>query len=135
MKHGIAGLLPSNWVPPVPADKSMCGFHHNKCGQLLCPVEYDWSDPASVILSSIYYTETNMLFRVKESLKTGQGTYSAGPANLCYFLWPDGEFDFEDPVQGFLRNQLIVKVMIAVVFVMCSRRTEFTCCLYVYFCV
>ncbi|KAH8102165.1 hypothetical protein BXZ70DRAFT_57017 [Cristinia sonorae] len=32
--------------------------------------------------------------------------------DLCYLLWPDNEYDAQEPARGFLEHQLIVKTMI-----------------------
>ena len=38
-------LLETTATPPLsPTDKSQRGFEHELTGQLLCPIEFDWSD-------------------------------------------------------------------------------------------
>ncbi|THH16117.1 hypothetical protein EUX98_g9354 [Antrodiella citrinella] len=94
--HGIKtqiGSWFSGWN--IPTEKSSRGFNHDMCGKMLCPVDYDWSDPA-----------------VKQSLRTGQGKYFAGPEDLCFLLWPENEYDADDPIHNFLRSRLIVKFIL-----------------------
>ncbi|KAH8093842.1 hypothetical protein BXZ70DRAFT_1010168 [Cristinia sonorae] len=93
----------STWSPPLPRLKSLRGFNHELCGYLLCPVDYDWSDPS-----------------VKEALRTGSSTHSAGPKDFPYLLWPEGGYNPANMMQNFLRNRFIVNAAIAVLIVVSS---------------
>lgn len=41
-------------------DKSRRGFHHDECGYLLCPIDYDWNNNRYVILS--YHVLYDMVY-------------------------------------------------------------------------
>ncbi|TEB29586.1 hypothetical protein FA13DRAFT_1710852 [Coprinellus micaceus] len=45
--HWVNALLTTSTshLAVDPGDRSACGLQHNKCGELLSPIEHDWSDP------------------------------------------------------------------------------------------
>ncbi|RXW13844.1 hypothetical protein EST38_g12010 [Candolleomyces aberdarensis] len=65
------------------------GYNHSRTGYLLCPVNLNWSDPA-----------TKNALRNKELIPTGD--------TWPLFLYKDEKFDPSDPWAGLLRNRILV---------------------------
>ncbi|KAJ3494462.1 hypothetical protein NMY22_g20071 [Coprinellus aureogranulatus] len=86
-------ITPSNEFlsPPLHRNvKSDRGFFHPRTGELLCPVNYNWSDP-----------------QVRRDLKSGKVVPSGDM--WPRFLFKNYEYNPEDPWDGLLRSSLLVK--------------------------
>ncbi|TEB22934.1 hypothetical protein FA13DRAFT_1640577 [Coprinellus micaceus] len=76
--------------PPIPRNiKTDRGFHHERTGELLCPVNLDWNDT-----------------KIRRDLKSGQ----LSPAGDLWprFLYRGFEYNSKDPWEGLLRSSLLV---------------------------
>ncbi|KAF8225705.1 hypothetical protein L208DRAFT_1305349, partial [Tricholoma matsutake] len=77
-------------TPPIPCNvKSSRGFNHDKTGQLLCLVEFDWSDE-----------------EVKAQLRSGDITVPGDQWPIL--LYKEHKYDPEDPWDGLLRSAILV---------------------------
>ncbi|KAF8218957.1 hypothetical protein L208DRAFT_1345232, partial [Tricholoma matsutake] len=77
-------------TPPIPRNvKSSHGFNHDKTGQLLCPVEFDWSDE-----------------EVKAQLHSGDITVPGDQWPIL--LYKEHKYDPEDPWDGLLQSAILV---------------------------
>ncbi|KAF8224076.1 hypothetical protein L208DRAFT_1161718, partial [Tricholoma matsutake] len=77
-------------TPPIPCNvKSSHGFNHDKTGQLLCPVEFDWSDE-----------------EVKAQLHSSDITVPGDQWPIL--LYKEHKYDPEDPWDGLLRSAILV---------------------------
>jgi len=65
------------------------GFHHERTGSLLCPVDLDWS-----------------IQDVKDKLKSGEIVVTGDRWPI--FLYANSEYDPDDPWNGLLRNNILV---------------------------
>ncbi|RXW14333.1 hypothetical protein EST38_g11517 [Candolleomyces aberdarensis] len=86
-------ILPEGGAPLNPSlsrnSKFDRGFHHERTGFLLCPVNLDWSNPA-----------VKKSLRDKELIPTGD--------TWPNFLYRNEKFDPSDAWAGLLRNRLLV---------------------------
>ncbi|KAH6890794.1 hypothetical protein BKA70DRAFT_1234416 [Coprinopsis sp. MPI-PUGE-AT-0042] len=78
-------------LPPLQRNiKTNRGFHHDRTGQLLCPVTMDWT-----------CIHTRQRLRSRELVPTGE--------QWPLFLYENYIFDAENPWRGLLRGPLLVK--------------------------
>ncbi|KAH6866052.1 hypothetical protein BKA70DRAFT_1135013 [Coprinopsis sp. MPI-PUGE-AT-0042] len=85
-------IMPPNGVliPPLQRNiKTDRGFHHDKTGELLCPVDLDWKDP-----------------KTREELRSGVLVPSG--EQWPRFLYRNFEYDHEDPWEGLFRSGLLL---------------------------
>jgi hypothetical protein len=95
-------------VPPLAHNvKFDQGFHHDRTGALLCPINLDWSDNEYIVLP-IQRTHILKSFRTKEKLRSGElvTTGDEWPA----FLYQDYTCDLDNPWKGLFHSSLLVKV-------------------------
>ncbi|KAJ3526688.1 hypothetical protein NMY22_g10070 [Coprinellus aureogranulatus] len=94
MKSAIVDwITPPNQVlsPPIQRNiKTDRGFHHERTGELLCPVHFDWNDQ-----------------KVRRDLRSGHLI----PSGDLWprFLYQGFAYNPEDPWDGLLRSSLLVK--------------------------
>ncbi|TEB25444.1 hypothetical protein FA13DRAFT_1637543, partial [Coprinellus micaceus] len=78
-------------TPPIQRNvKTDRGFHHERTGELLCPVNFDWNDQ-----------------KIRRDLESG----ALVPAGDMWprFLFRNFKYNPEDPWEGLLRSSLLVK--------------------------
>ena len=110
--HSVKQAIGSwcSFSPSLTTDKATRGFHHPDCGRLLCPAIYDWDNPAYVPLLQTHMLYLTNLFSVHEGILSHNPTYQVIAQNYPLFLWRDNMFDDNNPLIGFLRSALLVKV-------------------------
>jgi hypothetical protein len=99
--------------PPInPVDRRSMGFYNKSSGSLLCPASKDWNDPKYVLLFFPFFLtyDTNILFSICRGLE--DGTILVSPSDFPTFLWKNEKMDQTDPLEGFLRGDILVKVSI-----------------------
>ncbi|KDQ51527.1 hypothetical protein JAAARDRAFT_50661 [Jaapia argillacea MUCL 33604] len=88
-----------NWHefdPPLsPIDKSFCRFRHLGCGRFNCPVYLDYDDE-----------------NIQKGLKNKNPVYDVGYKRWLRLLWRDCVFNADDFHCGFLKNELIIAVLL-----------------------
>ncbi|KAH7917050.1 hypothetical protein BV22DRAFT_1027039 [Leucogyrophana mollusca] len=72
-------------------DKSGRGFHHDTTGELICPVDYDWTDAA-----------------VKEGIRSYHPDYIVSAYSWPNFLY-EGKYNPNDPTKGLFKGKWLVK--------------------------
>ncbi|TEB38586.1 hypothetical protein FA13DRAFT_1619883, partial [Coprinellus micaceus] len=85
-------ITPANGIlsPPIQRNvKTDRGFFHPTTGELLCPVDLDWSDP-----------------NIREELKAG--TLVPSGDMWPRFLFQNGEYNPDKPWDGLLRSTLLI---------------------------
>ncbi|KAG0698533.1 hypothetical protein DFH29DRAFT_1002776 [Suillus ampliporus] len=96
LKHAVATWLMEHTPTPNPTihrqDKSGQGFYHDVTGKLLCPVDYDWSNPTVRASIQDYHPD----FRI---------TASSWPS----FLYKNGHYDLQNPTDGLFKGELLIK--------------------------
>ncbi|KAI5981102.1 hypothetical protein EDD15DRAFT_2416898 [Pisolithus albus] len=75
-----------------PRHKTGRGFYHDATARLICPVDYDWSNP-----------------RHRESIRNYHPDYLVTADCWPFFLYRDEHYDPENPVKGLFKNTLLVK--------------------------
>lgn len=83
------------------------GFHHERTGLLLCPVELDWNDP-EYALSPRFPEAFSQPHSVKQGLRSGELGVSGDQWPL--FLFAGYKFNPEDPWDGLFRSPLLLCV-------------------------
>ncbi|KAG1848140.1 hypothetical protein C8R48DRAFT_677345 [Suillus tomentosus] len=96
LKRSVAEWLMERTPPPNPAihkqDKSGRGFYNDVTGGLMCPVDYDWSNPT-----------------VRASIRDYHPDYRITACSWPSFLYDDGGYDPQNPTKGLLKGKLLVK--------------------------
>ncbi|KZP11823.1 hypothetical protein FIBSPDRAFT_898713 [Athelia psychrophila] len=88
----VEWLVPAGQVlsPPIARNiKLTRGFHHERTGQLLCPMEYDWDDE-----------------KIKADLRSGELAVSG--MQWPNFLYAEGTTRDDDAWLGLFRGELLV---------------------------
>ncbi|KAG1897730.1 uncharacterized protein F5891DRAFT_1191658 [Suillus fuscotomentosus] len=79
--------------PPIHSrDKSGCGFYNDTTGELICPVDFKWTD-----------------MRTKEGIQNYEPTFQVTAHSWPTFLYKDGKYDHEDPTTGLFKGALLVR--------------------------
>ncbi|KIK20496.1 hypothetical protein PISMIDRAFT_105693 [Pisolithus microcarpus 441] len=96
LKIAIVGWLMSSQPTPEPAleprHKTGRGFYHDATARLICPVDYDWSNP-----------------RHRENIRNYHPDYLVTADCWPFFLYRDEHYDPENPVKGLFKNMFLVK--------------------------
>ncbi|KAG1828062.1 hypothetical protein EV424DRAFT_1318659, partial [Suillus variegatus] len=96
LKHSVAEWLMERTPAPNPAihkqDKSGRGFYNDVTGGLLCPVDYDWSNPT-----------------VRASIRDYHPDHCITACSWPSFLYEDGGYDPQNPMKGLLKGKLLIK--------------------------
>ncbi|KAF9031049.1 hypothetical protein BJ165DRAFT_1535541 [Panaeolus papilionaceus] len=98
IKEELANWLNEGFVPSVPfsmKSRGNRGLHNDITGQLLCPIEYDWSDEG-----------TRACIR--------DGTINISDELFLYCLYPFGKAHSSNVEKGFLCSRLLVKTYCAI---------------------
>lgn len=86
----------SNQPTPEPAleprHKLGRGFYHDATARLICPVDYDWSNPQH-----------------RANIRNYHPDYLVTADCWPFFLYKDENYDPETPVKGLFKNALLVK--------------------------
>ncbi|KJA13063.1 hypothetical protein HYPSUDRAFT_151997 [Hypholoma sublateritium FD-334 SS-4] len=78
-------------IPPIARNvKINRGFNHEVTGALLCPAGVDWSNP-----------------EIKSKLRTGE--FSIAGDQWPIFLYRSYQYDENDPWEGLLQSQILIK--------------------------
>ena len=88
------------------------GIKHEMTGQLLCPIEYDWTDERWAIFMSCFESILNHAQSVQAKLHNcnlDEGFDFAKNFFVCC-IYVDYEGDQENIEKGFLRSTLLVQV-------------------------
>ncbi|KAH9916588.1 uncharacterized protein BXZ73DRAFT_105780 [Epithele typhae] len=81
------------FTPPLDQNsKDGRGFYHDRCGELLCPPDYNWSDPT-----------------VQTGIRAHSDKYIIGPGDLPRLLWRDETVDENNLHKGFCMGDLLLK--------------------------
>jgi hypothetical protein len=128
---GLKGVI-LDWItppgealrPPLSRNvKTDRGFFHDTTGRLLCPIGFDWDDPAYA--SHPHFQQKrglNMslykILRTKEGLRTG--TISVSGDQWPLFLYKDNAFDPENVWKGLFRSSLLVFVESLAFVIICA---------------
>ncbi|KAG1847251.1 hypothetical protein C8R48DRAFT_677597 [Suillus tomentosus] len=79
--------------PPIHSrDKSGRGFYNDTTGELICPVDFKWTDT-----------------RTKEGIRNYEPTFQVTAHSWPTFLYKDGKYDHEDPTKGLFKGALLVR--------------------------
>ncbi|KAG2084830.1 hypothetical protein BD769DRAFT_1374681 [Suillus cothurnatus] len=96
LKRSVAEWLMECTPAPNPVihkqDKTGRGFYNDVTGRLLCPVDYDWSDPT-----------------VRASIRDYHPDFRITACSWPSFLYEDGDYDPQNPTKGLLKGKLLVK--------------------------
>ncbi|KAG1787335.1 uncharacterized protein HD556DRAFT_1448824 [Suillus plorans] len=96
LKRSVAEWLMERTPAPNPAihkqDKSGRGFYNDVTGGLLCPVDYDWSNPT-----------------VRASIQDYHPDHRITACSWPSFLYEDGGYDPQNPTKGLLKGKLLIK--------------------------
>ncbi|KAG2737853.1 hypothetical protein P692DRAFT_201732442, partial [Suillus brevipes Sb2] len=98
LKFAVVSWLMQTSPTPNPViphrDKSCRGFHHDTTGKLLCPVDYDWGDPA-----------------IREAIRNYHPDYRVTSYSWPSYLYRDGRYDPKNPTNGLFKGELLVKAV------------------------
>ncbi|KAG2058590.1 hypothetical protein BDR06DRAFT_968581 [Suillus hirtellus] len=95
----------TNWLmecTPTPnptihrQDKSGWGFYNDVTGRLLCPVDYDWSNPI-----------------VRASIQDYHPDFCITTCSWLSFLYENGCYDPQNPANGLFKGKLLIKLRFA----------------------
>ncbi|KAG2124743.1 hypothetical protein BD769DRAFT_1358638 [Suillus cothurnatus] len=82
--------------PPNPVihgqSKIGCGFNNDATGRLICPVDYDWSDPV-----------------VQQGIRDYHPDYRVMAYSWPTFLYKDERYDPLNPIEGLFKGKLLLK--------------------------
>ncbi|EIM90541.1 uncharacterized protein STEHIDRAFT_109013 [Stereum hirsutum FP-91666 SS1] len=94
MISGMADFLnKAGATPPLdPGSREGRGREHELCGQLLCPIEWDWADPA-----------------VRANIQNAHGNYDASNRFFLRGFYAGFKGDENDLEKGLLMSPLLVK--------------------------
>ncbi|KAI5984061.1 hypothetical protein EDD15DRAFT_2171775 [Pisolithus albus] len=96
LKIAVVGWLMSDQPTPEPAleprHKLGRGFYHDATARLICPVDYDWSNPQH-----------------RANIRNYHPDYLVTADSWPFFLYKDENYDPEAPVKGLFKNALLVK--------------------------
>ncbi|KAG2106917.1 hypothetical protein BD769DRAFT_1393086 [Suillus cothurnatus] len=96
LKCAVANWLMERTPTPNPTihrqDKSGRGFYNDVTGGLLCPVDYDWSNPT-----------------VRASIRDYHPDFRITACSWPSFLYEDGCYDPQNPTNGLFKGKLLVK--------------------------
>ncbi|KAG1818347.1 hypothetical protein EV424DRAFT_1323921, partial [Suillus variegatus] len=96
LKCAVADWLMERTPTPNPTihrqDKSGRGFYNDVTGGLLCPVDYDWSNPI-----------------VRASIRDYHPDFRITACSWPSFLYEDGCYDPQNPANGLFKGKLLVK--------------------------
>ncbi|KAI6118548.1 hypothetical protein EDD16DRAFT_1480970 [Pisolithus croceorrhizus] len=94
LKIAIVRWIMSSQLTPEPAlepwHKTGHGFYHDATAQLICPVDYDWSNP-------------------RENICNYHPDYLVTADCWPFFLYRDECYDPENPVKGLFKNMFLMK--------------------------
>ncbi|KAG1785968.1 uncharacterized protein HD556DRAFT_1450170 [Suillus plorans] len=96
LKRAVADWLMECTPTPNPPihkqSKSGQGFYHDMTGRLLCPVDYNWSDPI-----------------VRASIRDYHPDFRITACSWPSFLYKDGHYDPQNPAKDLFKGELLVK--------------------------
>ncbi|KAG1741591.1 hypothetical protein EDD22DRAFT_959020 [Suillus occidentalis] len=96
LKCAVADWLMERAPTPNPTihrqDKSGRGFYNDVTGGLLCPVDYDWSNPT-----------------VRASIRDYHPDFRITACSWPSFLYEDGCYDPQNPTNGLFKGKLLIK--------------------------
>ncbi|KAG1832488.1 hypothetical protein EV424DRAFT_1563873 [Suillus variegatus] len=96
LKRAVADWLMERTPTPNPPihkqNKSGRGFYHDMTGELLCPVDYNWSDPT-----------------VRASIRDYHPDFRITACSWPSFLYKDGRYDPQNPTKDLFKGELLVK--------------------------
>lgn len=103
----ISDLLATfrNWSGPVD-NKSLRGFNHEQMGRLICDPHDDWDDvsyAARRLLNPAFSS-----FSIREGYRSGHR--QTDPRRFPRFLYCNDRISSERIYEGFLKNELLIKV-------------------------
>ncbi|KAG1762792.1 hypothetical protein EDD22DRAFT_979658 [Suillus occidentalis] len=91
LKFAVVSWLMQTSPTPNPSCR---GFHHDTMGKLLCPVDYDWGDPAT-----------------REAIRNYHPDYRVTSYSWPSYLYRDGRYDPKNPTNGLFKGELLVKAV------------------------
>ena len=112
VREAVANWLNKAHPTHSPLDISSRGNHgikHEMTGQLLCPIEYDWTDERWAIFVSCFKSILNHAQSVRAKLRNCNLDKGFDFA-MNFFFYVDYEGDQENIEKGFLRSTLLVQV-------------------------
>ncbi|KAG2356721.1 hypothetical protein BDR07DRAFT_1299730, partial [Suillus spraguei] len=96
LKCAVADWLMECTPTPNPTvhkqDKSGQGFYHDVMGRLLCPVDYDWSNPT-----------------VRSFIQDYHPDFCVTACSWPSFLYKDGCYDPQNPTKDLFKGELLIK--------------------------
>lgn len=96
LKIAVVEWLMSGRPTPEPAleprHKTGRGFYHDATARLICPVDYDWSNP-----------------KHRENIRNYHPDYLVTADSWPLFLYKNEHYDPENPVKGLFKNMFLVK--------------------------
>ncbi|KAG1883851.1 hypothetical protein F4604DRAFT_1920368 [Suillus subluteus] len=96
LKVTVAAWLMQHTPPPNPVihgqKKMGRGFNNDATGRLICPVDYDWSDPV-----------------VQQGIRDYHPDYCVTAHSWPAFLYKDEQYDSLKPTDGLFKGQLLLK--------------------------